>query len=324
VDSASSPVAARLTGDAPRWWPVISSVFLGYLWALLVLGLFGLVLDFLGVVTWPRGADGAGWLGGPFQPDGPWSMFADALIAFTVLAFTSFSVVWTLSDRIQLRVSWAVTFVALCVTGYVPFFFFEGRLRLSGLLGLLASAALIRWFGVAGTQPADLLADVYRRMLADRRRPWRLAVAFAVCWAAALGVGAAYGVTHPVRTSGSSADGRWVTIDGSTHVVYRGEPGETRAASFFLHNNGFADVTTATVEPVPGETLAVVPRVTDSPFTIPGRGDATVRLAFTIPSCREGAKSVTRVRLRYSVLGREESQLVPLDPIIDARCAQHP
>jgi hypothetical protein len=210
------------------------------------------------------------------------------------------------------------------VTGYVPFFFFEGRLRLSGLLGLLASAALIRWFGVAGTQPADLLADVYRRMLADRRRPWRLAVAFAVCWAAALGVGVAYGVTHPVRTSGSSAEGRWVTIDGRTTAVYRGEPGETHAVSFFLHNNGFADVTAATVEPVPGETLAVAPRATGSTFTIPSRADATVRLAFTIPSCREGAKSVTRVRLRYSVLGREESQLVPLDPIIDARCARHP
>ena len=136
-----------MPGDAPGWWPVISGVFLAYLWALLVLSLLGIVMDVLGVVTWPREAQGAGWLGGPFEPDGPWSMFADAFIAFTVLAFTSFSVVWTLSDRLQLRVSWVVTFAVLCVTGYVPFFFFEGRLRLSGLLGLLVSAALIRWSG---------------------------------------------------------------------------------------------------------------------------------------------------------------------------------
>ena len=326
-----------MPGDAPGWWPVISGVFPAYLWALLVLSLLGIVMDVLGVVTWPREAQGAGWLGGPFEPDGPWSMFADAFIAFTVLAFTSFSVVWTLSDRLQLRVSWVVTFAVLCVTGYVPFFFFEGRLRLSGLLGLLVSAALIRWFGVAGTQPADLLAGVYRRLFADRRRRRRLAIAFAVCWAAALGVGVAYGVTHPVRTSGSGAEGRWVTVDGRTTAVYRGEPGETRAVSFFLHNNGFADATAATVEPVPGETLAVdhvgsrtlVPNQepsaeTDSTFTIPGRGDATVRLEFAIPSCREGTQSVTRVRIRYSVLGREESQVIPLDPIIAAQCAQRP
>lgn len=325
MESASSPAAARLPGDAPGWWPVISSVFLAYLWALLVLGLFGLVINVLGVVTWTSGTHGAAWLGGPFQPDGPWSVFANALVAFTVLAFTSFSVVWTLSDRIQLRVSWVVTFVALCVTGYVPFFFFEGRLRLSGLVGLLASAALIRWFGVEGTQPADLLAQVYRRLLrllASRRRRRGLAIAFAVCWAAALGAAAAYGVTHPLRTSGTSADGRWVTVDGRTHVVYRGEPGDTRVAGFFLHNNGFADVTAATVEPVPGETLAVVPRATDPTFAIPGRDDVTVRLAFAIPGCGEGTQSVTRIRIRYTVLGREESQVIPLDPAIAARCAR--
>jgi hypothetical protein len=297
---------------------------LGYLWALLVLALFGLVLDVLGVVTWPRETHGAAWLGGPFQPDGPWSMFADALIAFTVLAFTSFSVVWTLSDRIQLRVSWVVTFVVLCVTGYVPFFFFEGRLRLSGLLGLILSAALIRWFGVAGTQPADLLADVYRRLLrslADTRRRRRLAIAFAVCWATALGVGVAYGVTHPVRTSGTDAEGKWVTIDGRTYAVYRGGQGAIRTVSFFLHNNGFADVTAATAEAVPGETLTVVPEATD-PITIPSRGDATVRVAFAIPSCRDGTQSVTRLRIRYSVFGRDESQLIPLDPAIAAKCTQ--
>lgn len=324
-----------MPGDAPGWWPVISGVFLAYLWALIVLGLIGLVIDVLGVATWPRETQGAGWLGGPFDPDGPWSMFADALIAFSVLAFTSFSVVWTLSDRLQLRVSWVVTFVVLCVTGYVPFFFFEGRLRLSGLVGLLASAALIRWFGVEGKQPADLLAGVYRRLVGNRRRLRGLAVAFAVCWAAALGVGVAYAVTHPVRVSGTGADGQWVTVDGRTTAVYRGEPGKTRVVSFYVHNNGFADVTAATVEAVPGETLAVrhvTPGVlppdqvsstaTDSTFTIPGRTETEVALAFAIPTCREGTQSVTRLRIRYTVFGRDESQLVPLDPAIAARCAQ--
>jgi hypothetical protein len=313
-----------MPGDAPGWWPVIWSVFLGYLFAALLLGLSAVAINLLGVATWSRGIHGAGWLGGPFQPDGPWSVFADALIAFTVLAVTSTCVVWSLSERILLRVSWVVTFVVLCITGYVPFFFFfEGRLRLSGLVGLLASAALIRWFGVAGTQPADLLAGVSRRLLGDRRTRRRLAVAFAVCWAAAAARPdrMRYAIGGP-DAEGRGAEGRWMTVDGRTTAVYRGEPGETRAASFFFHNNGFADVTAATVEPVAGETLAVVPRATDSPFTIPGRADATVRLEFAIPSCREGTQSVTRVRIRYSVLGREESQVIPLDPVIAARCAK--
>jgi hypothetical protein len=321
--------------EAPRWWPVISGVFLGYLFALFLFGLCGLVLDLIGVMTWPRGTDGEGWLAGPFEPDGPWSVFADALIAFTVLAVTSWSVVWQLSERIQLRVSWLVTFVVLCLTGYVPFFFFEGRIRLSGLFGLLLSAGLIRWFGVAGTQPADLLADASRRSLGDRRRRKRLVFAVAVAWTAALGVGVAYGVTHPVRTSGTSAEGRWVTVDGHTHAVYRGEPGQMRVVSFFLHNNGFADVTVATVEPVSGETLAVhhvapgvlppdqVPsEATATTFTIPGRAEAEVALAFTIPTCREGTQSVTRVRINYTVFGRDETQVIPVDPIISAKCAQ--
>jgi hypothetical protein len=71
------------------------------------------------------------------------------------------------------------------VTGYAPFFFFEGRLRLSGLVGLLLSAALIRWFGLAGTQPADFVGEVSGRLLADSRRRRRLLFTLAVCWAAA-------------------------------------------------------------------------------------------------------------------------------------------
>ena len=142
MESASRPAAAAGTpSEKPRWWPVISGVFIGYVSALLALGLLAVVIDLLGVATWTR-EHGEGWLVGPFEPDGPWSVFADAVLAFTVLAVTSFSVVWALSERLELRVSWLVTFVVLAVTGYAPFFFFEGRLRLSGLVGLLLSAAM--------------------------------------------------------------------------------------------------------------------------------------------------------------------------------------
>jgi hypothetical protein len=257
----------------------------------------------------------------PFEPDGPWSVFADAVVAFTVLAVTSLCVVWQLSDRLQLRVSWLVTFVVLAVTGYAPFFSFEGRLRLSGLVGLLLSAALIRWFGLAGTQPADFVAEVSDRLLANGRRRRRLVLALAVCWAAAIGVGAAYGVTHPVRVSGGSFDGSTVTINGRRYSVYRGEPGKTQVVLVILSNNGFADVTGATIVPAPGETLPIR-QVRSSPFTIRGRSEAEVSLAFTIPRCGEGTKTLSRLRIRFRIFGREQSQLIRLDPAVAARCAR--
>lgn len=159
-------------------WPVIVGVFVGYVWALLALGLVGLVLDILGVVTWAWGPRGDDWLAGPFEPDGPWSLFTDAVVAFTVLAATSGFVVWALSYRVHRRVSWSVAFVALGVTGYAPYFFFEGRLRVSGLVGLLLSAGLIRWFGIPGARPADVLPRLEDRVAAAglARREGRVCV----------------------------------------------------------------------------------------------------------------------------------------------------
>jgi hypothetical protein len=324
VESASRPAVAGTPNETPRWWPVISGVFIGYLWALLALGLLALVLGLLGVATWTQ-ERGEGWLVGPFEPDGPWSVFADAVVAFTVLAVTTFFVVRALSERIQLRVSWLVTFVVLAVTGYAPFFFFEGRLRLSGLVGLLLSAALIRGFGLAGTQPADFVGEVSGRLLADGRRRRQLFLALAVCWAAAVGVGVAYGVTHPVRVSGGTDEGKRVTIGGREYSVYRGEPGKAREVMVILHNNGFADVTGATIAPTPGDTLPVRHvshgMAQTSPFTIQGRSDAEVWLAFTIPRCEDGMKTLSRLRIRFRIFDREQSQLIRLDPEVAARCA---
>jgi hypothetical protein len=217
----------------------------------------------------------------------------------------------------------------------VTFFSFEGRLRLSGLIGLLLSAALIRWFGLAGTQPADFVGEISGRLLADGRRRRRLVLALAVCWAAAVGVGVAYGVTHPVRVSGGSAEGPMVTINGRRYSVYRGEPGKTQVVLVILSNNGFADVTGTTIVPTSGETLPVrhvtsdmfgpspsPPTTATSPFTIPGRSEAEVWLAFTIPRCGEGTKTLSRLRIRFPIFGREQSQLIPLDPAVAARCAR--
>jgi hypothetical protein len=65
------------------------------------------------------------------------------------------------------------------------------------------------------------------------------------------------------------------------------------------------------------------PATVSSPFAIPGRNEAEVALAFAIPRCAEGVKILSRLRLRYRIFGREQSQLVRLDPAIAARCSRH-
>ena len=176
------------------------------------------------------------------------------------------------------------------------------------------------------------MSELSGRLLGDGRRRRRLFLALAVFWAAAMGVGVAYGVTHPVRISGGTDEGQRATIGGREYSVYRGEPGKRRVVLVILDNNGFADVTGATIAPAPGETLPVrhvasgmsgpnaSAPTTTSPFTIPGRSSAEVWLAFTIPRCGEGTKTLSRLQIRFRILGREQSQLIRLDPAVAARC----
>jgi hypothetical protein len=62
---------------------------------------------------------------------------------------------------------------------------------------------------------------------------------------------------------------------------------------------------------------------TTSPFTIRGRSGAEVWLAFTIARCGEGMNTLSRLRIRFRVFGREQSPLIRLDPAVAAQCARH-
>lgn len=333
----SGPAAAGTPIERPPWWPVIVGVFVGYLWALLTLGLVALALDLLGVVSWLRGPRGEGWLTGPFEPDGPWSLFADAIVSLTVLAATSGLVVWALSYRGHRRVSWSVAFLALTATGYAPYLFFEGRLRVSGVVGLLLSAALIRWFGIAGAQPADFLARLEDRLAVAGLARRRIAFVFAVCWAAALGAGVAYGLTHPLRItggSGPSESARPIPGGGDTrYEILRGPAGATRSVLIVLGTNGFARIRDVRVEPGSEATLPIrrvafgegpfdPPATAPSTTTIPGRGERFLSLWSPIPRCARGFRTLSLIRVRYTVYGQEHSQLVRLDPPIAARCSR--
>lgn len=328
MESLSRPAAAGIPPDEePRWWPVIVGVFTGYLWALLVLGGVAIGLTLLGVIVWSSGPRGDDWLAGPFEPNGPWSLFTDAVVAFSVLAATSGFVIWAVSNRVHRRVSWTVAFLSLGVTGYAPYFLFEGRLRLSGVIGLLLSAAAIRDLGISGARPADLLAGVEDRVIAAVGGGRRLVFTLAVAWAAVVGVGVAYGVTHPIRMSGGYGSGNVRTIglgDDTEYHVYRGKPGATRRIFITLQNNGFADIHDVRVEAGPGGALRLEPIVVaPSDGTIAGRDERGARLAFAFPSCGVGARTLSLLRVRYTVFGRPEDQLLRLDPPIAARCAKH-
>lgn len=145
----------------------------------------------------------------------------------------------------------------------------------------------------------------------------------------------AYGVTHPFRISGGEAENvRPLPAGGDTEYTdLRGPAGAVRTTFIFIDNNGFAGAHALRAEAAPDETLPlrravfgpedaiVPPRDEAATTTIPGREARPLFLSVTIPRCAGGFRTLERIRLRYTVLGREQSQLLRLDPPLAARCA---
>jgi hypothetical protein len=326
----------------PGWWPVIVGVFLGYLWSLIVLGAAALILtEGLGVIPWSSGAtsDGSSPLPGPFEPDGAWSLFANGVIAVTVVAAAAALVTRVVSKRVGERVSLALVFIVLAVTGYAPFLYLEGRFRLSGVAGLLVAAALIRWFAVGDGAAVRFVGAAGDRFRLSQPRTRRLLVVVAsVAWSASAGVAVAYGLTHPLG-SGAAVDYspshyRMRTIGGEEYYLYRGPLGTPASYAVDVRNVGFADLTVEGVElPTnPGFRLASI-IISPDPWlpgdatapprgrTIPGRSERFLTLDLRLTACTgQQLRTVSRIRLNYSVLGRNESMVLPLHPALATRC----
>ena len=291
-----------------------------------------LVAVSLGLVAWnePKVSDAV--LSGPFAVDGAWSLAANAVVAFTVVAIASWVVTLVLERRLDEFVSLPLVFAALLVSGYVPYLALEGRFRLSGLLGLVVAAALIRWLAV-GDAPAALAVERARARLLERGWWHRLVLAGAIAWAAALAVAASYGLAHPL-TSGYAVDYApsnysYQRIGDQQYHVFRGPPGTEGSYEFDFGNAGFAGLTVESVE-VPegygfalaGFSVASTPHATPTGSEVGGRESAWLDLQLRLVPCeRAGLTALREVRVHYTVLGRPQSQLLPLTPAPAVRCS---
>ena len=317
--------------ERPGWWPVVVGLFLGYVCAAFALFGVALVAVLLGLVPWnePRVSDAV--LSGPYAVDGAWSLAANAAVAFTVVAVASWVVANVLERRLDEFVSLPLVFAALLVSGYVPFLALEGRFRLSGLLGLVVAAWLIRWLAV-GDARAALAVERARARLIERGMWRRLLVAGAVAWAAALSVAAAYGLMHPL-TGGYAVDYepsnyRYERHGDQQYHVFRGPAGTEGSYTFDFRNAGFAGLTIESVEVPEGYGFALAGfSVASTPQGIPtgsevgGRESAWLDLRLRLVPCTgAGLTALREVRVHYTVLGRAESQLLPLTPAPAVRC----
>lgn len=319
--------------ERPGWWRVIVAVFLGYVYA--ALALFGLALlaVLLGLVAWnePKVSDAI--LSGPYAVDGAWSLAANAAVAFTAVAVAAWVVAHVLERRLEEPVSLPLVFAALAVSGYVPFLALEGRFRLSGLLGLLLAAGLIRWLAVGDTRAA-LAVERARARLLERGWWHRLVVAGAIGWAAALAVAASYGLAHPL-TSGYAVDYEpsnyvYQRIGDQQYHVFRGPPGTEGSYMFDFRNAGFADLTVQGVElpegfgfELAGFSLSQSADGGPGASVVAGRDSAWLDLRLRVVPCEGvGLTALREVRVHYTVLGRAQSQLLLLTPPPAVRCSR--
>lgn len=330
--ASTVPTASTAAGghqEKPGFVKIAWAVFLGYLAALVFVSAVALALLFLGIVgtSGTAGADPDGLLGWPYWRTGWWSALANGTVNLGIVAVAALCVRSAVADRTGRYVRLSAVAATLLVTGYVPLAAFDGALQLSSVIALLATALLVRWFGVDGTE---------RTPARPVRRPAVIAVV--ALSAAALAATAAYGLTHPLWFESAAWDdtpeGR---IGGQQVFRYPFVEGKRVAYRFSLDNVGFADARVVAIEPPftnllhltgfrPDEDLSgrASSAAGAAPFVVPGRSQRWVMLAFRLSGCgvpgSGGTGVVTHVTVRYQVLGSKQSQYVPLKPAPGTRC----
>lgn len=327
--ASTASTAAGGHREKPGFLRIAWAVFVGYVLALVFAGAVALALLFLGVVgsSSTAGADPDGLLGWPYWRTGWWSTLANTAANLGLVAVAAVCIRRAVADRTGRHVRLGAVAATLLVTGYVPIAAFDGALRLSGVLALLATALLVRWFGVDGKErtPARTLV-----------RP--AVVATVALSTAALAATAAYGLTHPLWFGSAvwddTPEGR---IGGQQVFRYSFEEGKRVTYTFSLDNVGFADAQVVSIDAPSTNLLHLTGFRADqdlsgrassgrgaSPLVVPGRSDRWVMLAFRLSGCgisgSGGVGVVTHVTVRYRVLGSTQSQYVPLKPAPGTRC----
>ena len=310
----------------PRVSSIAGAVVVGLLIAAIWLWLLWLLASLAGVIGWvPTAHASPGASDWPFVHAGPWSFVANVLVGLAVTVFCAVFVRGRVRYKVGEPVSLPRTIAILVITGYVPYLSVG---RLTGphfVLGLLATAFLLREYAIGVT---DRLPVRHGRLL------------IAAVSVAALFVPVAYGATHPLWYGNyRSSTGTTAQTDWTHHrLVLRPKRDKTIQLSFTLTNSGFTRVKllaiSGAVTPMIQVTRAVAgyrnpwSRLPAKPLrgtTIGARHEQSVTLFIHLRGCNgaSGTFTLDRIKIRYRTGGLTLAQPVALAIRPTVSCPSH-
>jgi hypothetical protein len=304
----------------PGFFAVAWATFLGYFLTVLLAIPLVAVVGFAGLDLMDRTDSVA--RGVFYRYDG-WSWAAEACLGLLAVSVTAAIVGSVLRSRTGWEVPYGWTVLILFATGYAPVLALTPLYGATGLVSLALAAILLRWRArPSGAEPTTPLGEVPARF----RRPVAIAVAVAGPLMAAYVLG--YAATHPLRV-----DARF---DAAGKRVFEHEPGKLVRYTARLENVGSATITGLSVVKAEGSPALQLDRagIQESPWaprgalgTLAGEEiESGERESFLTLELRHGSSCPTPVGrldavwLRYTVLGMEHEQRVPLVHGPSVRC----
>jgi len=299
----------------PRLSSIAGAVVIGLLLAAVWLWLLSLLGTLSGIIGWvPTGHAAPRAFDWPFVNVGPWSLGANVVVGLSVTSFCALFIRNRVRHKVGEAVSLPRTIAILVVTGYLPYLS-TGRLTGSHfVLGLIATAFLLREYalGVVARPPLP---------------HGRLLIAAAIT--AALLVPVAYGATHPLWygnyrwASGTPSETDWT----NHRLILRPKRDTTIRVSFTLRNSGFTHVKLLSISggdtPMIRVTHAVAgfrdpwfspPATPLRNTTIGARHEQPITLFIRLQGCNgaSGTFALDRINVRYRTNGLTLSQAVAL------------
>jgi hypothetical protein len=262
---------------------------------------------------------------GAFYRYDAWSWAAEACLGVLAVSVTAAVVGGRLRSYTGWEVPFGWTFVILLVTGYAPVLALTPLYGATGVVSLALAAILLRWRArPSGAEPTTVLGEVPRRY----RRPVVIALAVVGPLMAAYVLG--YAATHPLRFD--------ATFTAGGKRVFEREPGKIVRYTFRLENAGSAAVTDLAVIRAEGSPALQLDRAGVLAYNWaagarrPLEPLAAIELDqddyddFITLELRQGRSCPTPVAtldailIRYTVLGMEHEQRVPLVHGPSVRC----
>jgi hypothetical protein len=304
----------------PGFFAVAWATFLGYLWTVLLAFPLVIALSFAGLDLGDR--SGSVTRGVFYRYDG-WSWAAEACLGLLAVAVTAAIVGSVLRSRTGWEVPYGWTFLILFATGYAPVLALTPLYGATGVVSLALAAILLRWCArPSGAEPTTALGEVPSRF----RRKVAIAVAVTGPLMAAYVLG--YAATHPLRFDAH--------FDAGGKRVFEHEPGKLVRYTFRLENAGSADVTGMTVVSSEGSPGLQLERAGVPAWSLGTRGPLEPLAGATLErdeyddsvtlvlrhgsSCPTPVGRLDAVWIRYTVLGMEHEQRVPLVDGPSVRC----